>query len=166
MCRLGVPAQIQLHIWQASATSCTTLSESARSGDLPVQEATGSLPCLKHAWDRTIVATMKSSMKECSYMPMCSRSTMQNSRERTHCGNRVALCSSGTAAMTSTSFGALAKQYLREACNHGKGFDFGCTELKVHTVKGTLPHVSHCSSLRPCLLSRRQQAHQQSLQWP
>lgn len=34
----------------------------------------------------------------------------------TYWGSRVALCSSGTAAMTSTSFGDLARQYLREAC--------------------------------------------------
>ena len=48
-------------------------------------------------------------------------SVFQQSRQRwSYCGNRVALCSSGTAAMTSTSFGALAKQYLREACSQGE----------------------------------------------
>ena len=34
-----------------------------------------------------------------------------------HCGIRMLLNSSGTAFMISTSFGALARQYLLDACS-------------------------------------------------
>ena len=77
----------------------------------------------------------------------------QSKQRWSYCGNRVALCSSGTAAIMSTSFGALAKQYLREACSHGQhgaGWPSctvpSCAQLKglyltLHIVQVYIPAV-------------------------
>lgn len=52
-----------------------------------------------------------------SAFPPCQRQF----KPRAHCGSSVALCSSGSAAMISTSLGALLMRYLSWTCRSEQG---------------------------------------------